>query len=112
MLFANSKHKFQLQLKENTAMNFIALYNDISQHTSVTFKMFYSVYYGSVEKTCIYKMYIFFQLTKIELSRRGDLTMVFVNSHCGEVSRLILGPKGNVQKSNSPNGFYTHSFNM
>jgi len=26
MLFANSKHKFQLQLKENTAMNLIALY--------------------------------------------------------------------------------------
>jgi len=35
-------------------MNLIALYNDISQDTSVTFKMFCSVYYGSVEKTCIH----------------------------------------------------------
>ena len=38
--------------------------------------------------------YIFFQL--VELSRLGDLTTCICNSHDGEVSRLILGPKGKV----------------
>jgi hypothetical protein len=54
--------------------------------------------------------YIFFQL--VELSRLGDLTTCICNSHDGEVSRLILGPKGKVLKSNPPNRFHTHSFNM
>jgi len=98
ILFANSKHKNQLQLKANTAMNPIAYIMTFPKTHSVSFKMYCSIYYASVEETCIY---IFSNYLAVEI-------LLFVNTHGGEVSRLISVPKGKV-KSNRPKVLHTHS---